>query len=137
MNNNERITRVKVVNEIIKEISKHDRRFFYCSTTGKVAELTIDEVTGKIWYWNEYYGKSPIYSERICLSIPEWRRPKGWQHGGTLLALIRDFCAFIKIGNKSNGKNGYGGLYCPHWGYTDEAMNTIRLKALSLEYLES
>lgn len=39
-------------------------------------------------------------------------------------ALVKDFTHFIYGNDNSNGLNGYGGLYCTHWGWTEEAMKT-------------
>lgn len=131
----DKVKRIDIVNQIIKEISNHDRRFFYSSDTDKVAYLSIDN-KGKIWYWNEYFNGNPFYKEKINLSIPDYKRPCGWQHGGTLLALMRDFCDFIRTGEYSNHNHGYGGLYCPHWAYSEKSMFIIINKAKELGYLK-
>lgn len=124
--------RLIIVNNIIKEISSLGRRFF--SHKGTVAELFIRN--GKVWYKCEYIPEgNPRYE--ICLSIPDYRVPKGWYHGGTLLALVKDFRDFIITGKYSNSNHGYGGLLCTHWGYKEEEMDKIRLKAKELGYLKS
>jgi hypothetical protein len=118
----ERQNRVKIVNEIIKEISTRGRKFF--NNEGRVAEL-VDK--GKIFYKAEY-GKI----EMICLSVPDYRRPKGWFHGGTLLALTKEFREYIKKGDIHQIK--YSGLNSPHWGYPEQDMKLIREKAIQLGY---
>ncbi|TPF19338.1 hypothetical protein CBE79_04525 [Priestia megaterium] len=59
-----------------------------------------------------------------------------FSEGGTLWGLIHDFSEFILTGKHTNGKNGYSGLYCPHWGYSEEDMNAIRELAVKVGYLK-
>ena len=115
---------IDIVNEIIKEIANRGRQFF--KYNDKVGYLF--ERNNKIFYHSEYLDID------ICFSIPYYHKPKRWHHGGTLLALIKDFKNFIQTGEKSNGLNGYGGLYCPHWGYDGNDMEIIREKAEKLGY---
>lgn len=117
--------RVRIVNEIIKEIADRGRRFF----NGQKGTAEFFVRNGKVYYKCEHTGKG------MCLSIPDDRKPKDWLHGGTLMALCRDFKDFIVTGDKSNHNNGYGGLYCPHWGYSGNDMEAIREKARQLSYL--
>ncbi|WP_448104722.1 hypothetical protein [Pedobacter panaciterrae] len=121
--------RVEIVNEIIIEIASRGRKFFH--SDGNIAELFLRN--GKIFYKFEWACRGVT---ETCLSIPDYRKPKGWQHGGTLLGLVRDFCDFIKGDDDANHNNGYGGLYCPHWGYSEEDMNAIQAKAIELGYLK-
>lgn len=123
--------RIKIVNEIILEISSRGRRFF--QSNGKVAEIFIKN--RKVYYKCEWVSEHNPVAE-ICLTTPYYRSPKGWFHGGTLLALVRDFQDYIRTGEHSNHNNGYGGLYCPHWGYSPDDMKAIQKKALKLGYLE-
>lgn len=119
--NSERVNRVNIVNEIIKEIASRGRKFFY--NEGKTAEL-VDK--GKIYYKAEY-GKI----EMICLSVPSYNSPKGWFHGGTLLHLVKEFRDYIKNGEEKE----YSALMSPHWGYPEQDMLAIREKASQLGYL--
>ena len=114
--------RVEIVNNIIKEIASRGRKFFYHE--GKVAELV--DFNGKIYYRAEY-GKK----ELICLTIPEYRSPSGWFHGGTLLKLTKDFREFIKTGKPYE----YSPIYSPHWGYPESDMKEIRQYARALGFL--
>ena len=117
--------RIDVVNEIITEISIRGRNFFnYNNSTALIFERN-----GKLYMSNEYNG------EQMCLSTKFGYPPKYWHHGGTLWGLTKDFKDFIITGKKSNHNNGYGGLYCPHWGYSDEDMKAIQSKAIELGYL--
>ncbi|TPG86959.1 hypothetical protein EEL32_12150 [Brevibacillus laterosporus] len=56
--------------------------------------------------------------------------------GGTLWGLVNDFKDFIYGDDDANHNNGYGGLYCPHWGYPEKDMKAIRELAVSLRYLK-
>ena len=38
-------------------------------------------------------------------------------------------------GDDTNGKNGYGGLYCTHWGYDESDMLEIQVYAKELGYV--
>lgn len=122
--------RVAIINQIMISIGSKDRRFFYSKKNNRYAYLSIAK-SGKIYYHCEHSPDIPI-----CMSVPETRKPKNWQHGGTLLSLVRDFCDFIRTGEDSNHNHGYGGLFCPHWGYEEESMKEIRQVAYELGYLK-
>lgn len=117
--------RIQIVNEIIKEIASRGRKFF----SGKYGVSEIFLKNGRLYMKNEYNGSE------MSLSTKYGYKPKGWPQGGTLWALTKDFKLFIQSGEKSNGENGYGGLYCPHWGYSSDDMKAIQEKAKSLNYL--
>ncbi|OPG98930.1 hypothetical protein B2I21_09885 [Chryseobacterium mucoviscidosis] len=59
-----------------------------------------------------------------------------FSHGGTLWGLVCDFRDYIGGDDDSNHNNGYGGLYCPHWGYPEGDMKAIRKRAEELGYLK-
>ncbi|BBI90463.1 hypothetical protein HYO65_gp071 [Tenacibaculum phage PTm1] len=61
--------------------------------------------------------------------------PKNFAHGGTLWGLVKDFKEYIMTGEQCNGKHGYGGLYCTHWGYPESDMKEIQRVAKELGYL--
>ena len=117
--------RIEIVNEIIKEIASRSRKFF----AGKFGVAEIFQKNGRLYMRNEYSGVE------MCLVTKFGYPPKGWHHGGTLWGLTKDFKDFITTGEKSNHNNGYGGLYSPHWGYTEADMLAIQEKAKSLGYL--
>ena len=122
--------RLEIVNQIIKEIAGRGRRFFH--SKGNIAELFIKN--GKVYYKCECVSEhKPVHE--ICLSVPDYKDLKGWYHGGTLRGLVLDFRDYIKTGNYANHNNGYGGLYCPHWGYPEDDMKAIQEKAIELGYL--
>lgn len=113
--------RVNTVNTIMKEISNCGRNFF------KYERLTAQLVDrGKIYYKAEY-GKKKF----ICLTLPPYRSPRGWFHGGTLLSLVQEFRDYIKDGHSRE----YSALKSPHWGYPEKDMESIRTLAVQLGFL--
>lgn len=127
MNNKTQIERIEIVNQIIKAISELGRRFFYNENSGLTARLSVKK--GKVYYNKEYDG------ELLCINTPDNYPPKNWSRGGTIWGLVKDFRDYIEGEDDTNGKHGYGGLFCPHWGYSDEDMKAIREKAFELGYL--
>jgi hypothetical protein len=79
----------------------------------------------KIYETNAEISLSPKYG------IP----PQQFHHGGTLWALVQSFKKYIQRGKEHNGENRYGGLYCSHWGYSEQEMKEIREIATQLGYL--
>lgn len=117
--------RVDTVNLIIKEIASLGRKFF--QHKGVIDTISIRN--GKIVMTESYSGKT--FSLHVINGYP----PKEFQHGGTLWALTKDFFEFIQKGVKTNHNNGYGGLYCTHWGYPEADMKKIQELATALNYL--
>ena len=118
--------RIEIVNEIIKEIASRGRNFF--KYKDRVAYLFLKN--GRLYMKDEYKEKD------LALSTKHGYPPKGFTHGGTLWGLTKDFKDFIQTGEYSNHNNGYGGLYCPHWGYSKEDMKAIQDRAKELGYLK-
>jgi hypothetical protein len=120
----QQIERMNKINELIEVISSVDRRFFYSKNKDRVGKFIEGN---KLFYIDEYTGEKvyPYYSGR-----------KKFSHGGTLWGLVNDFREWIITGKLSNGKNGYGGLYCPHWGYTVEGMDKVVTKGKEIGFLE-
>lgn len=116
--------RIDIVNQIIKKIASLDRKFF--EYKGKVAY--IFNVNKNIFMRSEYNGFDIDITKSESI-------PYEFTHGGTIWGLTKDFKEFIITGKKSNGENGYGGLYSPHWGYSSESMEDIRQTAIGLGYL--
>ena len=117
--------RIEIVNQIIAKIASLDRKFF--DYKGDVSKIT--QRNGRLYMFNEYTKKD------MCINTKYGYPPRMFQHGGTLWGLTKDFKEFILTGNKSNGENGYGGLYSIHWGYSPESMEDIRQTAKVLGYL--
>ena len=116
--------RVLLVNLMIHEIASRGRRFF--THEDKIAEI-ID--TGRIIYYKAEFGKK----ELLCLTIPGYRKPKGWFHGGTLLALVKEFRDFIRTGNSIE----YSQLHSSHWGYPEDDMKYLLDLALQLGLIKN
>lgn len=117
--------RIIIVNDIIKAISNRGRNFFRY----KEKNAYIFERNGRLFMYNEYNGTDMYLSTKF--GYP----PKGWHHGGTIWGLTKDFKEFIITGEKTNGNNGYGGLYSKHWGYDEVDMQSIQETAVKLGYL--
>lgn len=117
--------RIEIVNIIISDIASKGRKFFFYK--GRIAN--IFSVNNKLYMRNEYNSTDMFLNTKF--GYP----PKHWHHGGTLWGLTKDFRDFIQTGEKSNHNNGYGGLYCPHWGYPEGDMKEIQEKAKQLGYL--
>lgn len=117
--------RAEIVNQIIKKIGSCGRHFF---RDGDVyAEMIIKH--NKVYMVNEWNGAvMPIRTKYNM-------QPKGWHHGGTLWGLTQDFADFIERGGDTNHNNGYGGLYCKHWGYSEDEMRSIQELAKVVGYL--
>jgi hypothetical protein len=120
--------RIKIVNEIIKVIALNGRNFFLNKKDNDMAY--ISQKKGRLYMHNEYN------KEEMYLHTKHGYPPKKWHHGGTLWGLTKDFVEYIQTGNYTNHNNGYGGLYSPHWGYSESDMKVIQGTALRLGYLK-
>jgi len=125
---NTKTERIAIVNEIIKTIAFNGRKFFLNKKDNDVAYFF--EKNGRLFMFNEY-NKTEMY-----LHTKYGYPPKRFHHGGTLWGLVKDFKEYIQKGGYKNHNNGYGGLYCNHWGYDEESMSQVRQTALRLGYLK-
>lgn len=131
--NTDKNERVEIINKLIKFISERGQRFFYTSCT--LHENNVDSMAymklknGRLYFVDDY-------TKREVPVLNNGRYWKGLSHGGTIRALILDFAEFIRSGKYSNGKYGYGGLYCRHWGHSDEIQQEIIDYAKEIGYLE-
>ncbi|GGP17288.1 hypothetical protein [Oceanobacillus neutriphilus] len=117
--------RLKAVNTIIQEIANRGRGFFREECKKESFFFFTGTERKRLWFWDKRAGKvNPYQLYNQC------------SEGGTLWALIKDFKEFILTGKYTNGNNGYGGLYCPHWAYPEEDMQAIREKAKQVGYLK-
>jgi hypothetical protein len=121
--------RLQVVNKIILEIASRGRKFFYNKRKNRYAEMVIEK--GKVYFIDDYTG------ERVYAYNTVQNAHQGFSHGGTMWGLINGFREFIVKGEYTNHNNGYGGLYCPHWGYPKDDMEAIISVAKELGYLEN
>lgn len=119
--------RIDIANEIIDLISKKSRRFFFNKRTNFTSKVILkrDNI-----YLIDHYSMV-----EIPLHLRTGNHWNHFNHGGTIKALVLDFYEFISTGEKSNHNNGYGGLYCTHWGYSESDMKDIQDFAISLGYL--
>ncbi len=124
--------RLEIVNKLIKFISERGRKFFCSNGTVKMDNVKsvafIKLKNGRIYFVDDY-------TKREIAVINNYRDWNGFSHGGTLRALILDFAEFIRTGKYSNGNNGYGGLYCRHWGHSEEVQQEIIQYAKEIGYL--
>jgi hypothetical protein len=121
--------RIEAVNQIITEIANRGRQFFRSKSTGIVSHFYLaGEKNQRLWYMDKRGGKVNPYPSHSS-------RDDHFSDGGTLWGLMQDFSEFIRTGKDSNGKNGYGGLNCSHWGYPEEDMEAIRKVAIEVGYL--
>jgi hypothetical protein len=127
------VKRIEKINELIKVIGSKGRKFLssHHDDYDLKRELTYNYfivIKSKLFLVDNYTKKEINMSRDY---IPN----TGFSSGGTMWGLMLDFANYIKTGNYSNHLNGYGGLYCPHWGYSEEDMKEIREFARSIGYL--
>lgn len=120
--------RVEQVNQVIRIIADHGRRFFYSQSVNRYASMEVD-ARGKVWLTDDYTGK------RIFTHKTVWGgRWRGFSHGGTLRNLVEAFRDYIRTGAPLNP--GYLG---PErfddsniWGYDEAGMKAVREQAGAL-----
>lgn len=119
-------SRCDLANELIRIIASTGRQFFnYEENGGSIGRFELR--SGRTYFINGYLGKSIYaYDNRFF-------RQK-FTEGGTMQALILDIAEWIRTGKATNAKNGYGGIYCDHWGYPDEDMKKVREKAIEIGF---
>ncbi|VVQ17331.1 hypothetical protein PS914_05997 [Pseudomonas fluorescens] len=117
--------RAEQVNQAIRIIADHGRRFFYSQAEDRYASMEVDR-RGKVWLIDDYTGKRVFTHETVWGG--RWR---GFSHGGTLRSLVEAFRDYICTGDQLNP--GYLG---PErfddsniWGYDEAGMNTVREQA--------
>lgn len=119
------VKRMNNINKLIELIGSLDRGFF---KTCNGLDMFVERKT-TVKYLNGYTQK--------VLTVPnnDWKEIKGFSHGGTLTALVKDFKEFILTGKITDGSNGYSGLYCRSWGYSIKNMDKIIDFAKEIGYL--
>ncbi|WP_411552221.1 hypothetical protein [Paenibacillus lautus] len=120
--------RIDIVNTLIREIGSRGRRFLYSSKHDRYA--AFQWAGGRLWLIDDYTGMPLLMDE----SMPD--EHYHFSHGGTLWGLVCDFRDYINGDDDANHNNGYGGLYCPHWRYSEEDMQAIQQRAIELGYLK-
>ncbi|UAL46822.1 hypothetical protein K7887_18445 [Sutcliffiella horikoshii] len=123
---NQKEERLEAINKLIQFISERGRRFF--ETRGNLAFMKMKN--GRIYFVDDYTQREiPVIK-----SYYDW---KGFSHGGTLRALVLDFAEYVRTGNYTNGNNGYGGLYCRHWGHSEVVQQEIIDYAKQVGFLKN
>lgn len=119
-------SRCELANDLIRLIASTGRQFFnYEENGGSIGRFELR--SGRTYFIDGYLGKSIYaYENRFF-------RQK-FTEGGTMQALILDIAEWIRTGKATNAKNGYGGIYCDHWGYPDEDMKKVREKAIEIGF---
>lgn len=125
----ERQERADKVNQLVRVIGQHGRKFFFDSRKKSYAQMIVGE-NGRLWWRDENTGKS------IYLHYKYWGR--GFSNGGTLRSLVNDLKQWVMSGQPlpervfgpwpkwySNGDL---------WGYGSD-METVRQLALELGLL--
>lgn len=123
--NNKQLERLDNINKLIELIANTDRCFFRSSKG--VSRFVALKTTVK--YYDSYTGKQ--------ITINENNKDCNFSEGGTMWALVKDFKKYILTGKYTNGENGYGGLYCPYWGYTEDGQAKIIEFAKEIGYLKN
>lgn len=131
--NDEKEQRLIDINELIILIGNRDRKFLSShldnyDTTRLLVYGQFFFKFGRLYYIDDNTNKEINMESKFVIN-------SGFSHGGTLWGLILDFSNFILTGYYSNAKHGYGGLYCPHWGYSEESMKEIRDFATKIKYI--
>ncbi|MDT2753246.1 hypothetical protein [Enterococcus thailandicus] len=124
--------RCKLANELIEVIATNGREFMnykertsYKGNEGFISHFKLKN--GRIYFVDGYIQKD-IYAYGY-----QYFQYK-FSEGGTIKALILDLAEYIRTGEATNAKNGYGGVYCRHWGYPEEDMKIIQAKAIEIGF---
>ncbi|MDK7993035.1 hypothetical protein ACHEVJ_16880 [Enterococcus raffinosus] len=119
-------SRCELANELIRLIASTGRQFFnYEENGGSIGRFELR--SGRTYFIDGYTNKSIYAYENHYFG-------NSFTEGGTMQALILDIAEFIRTGEATNAKNGYGGIYCDHWGYPDEDMKKVREKAIEIGF---
>ena len=120
--------RVEHVNQAIRIIADHGRRFFYSQAVNRYASMEVDQ-RGKVWFIDDYSGKRIFTHETVWGG--RWR---GFNHGGTLKDLVKELRDYI-----CTGKPLHAGYLGPErfddsniWGYDEAGMKAVREQAGAL-----
>lgn len=126
MNKQERCIKA---NELILLIATSGRKFFNyedrAERNGFICKFELKK--GRTYFLDGYTNK------RIYAYGNQYFRRKFTQ-GGTMQALVLDIAEWIRTGKPTNAKNGYGGVYCDHWGYPADDMAKIQRKAQEIGF---
>lgn len=120
--------RAEHVNQVIRIIADHGRRFFYSQAVNRYASMEVDQ-RGKVWFVDDYSGKRVFTHETVWGG--RWR---GFSHGGTLRRLVEEFRDYIRTGVPMNplwlGQERFDDSNI--WGYDEEGIRSVREQAGAL-----
>lgn len=122
--NKKQLERLDNVNKIIELIATTDHKMLSCK--GIIGKFVPLKTTVKYL---------DAYSQRL-VTVNDNNNNYYFSCGGTMWALIKDFKEYIITGKYTNGNNGYGGLYCSYWAYTEDGQAKIIKFAKDIGYLE-
>lgn len=123
--------RIEIINLLIKKIGSTGRRFLYSEKYERYSYFVYD---GRTLYFVDHYTGMPLKMKKGT-AHKTLVHSQYFSSGGTMWGLINDFKDFIYGDDDSNHNNGYGGLFCPHWGYDQDVMKDIREYATEIGYL--
>lgn len=123
--------RIEIINSLIKKIGSTGRGFLYSDRYERYSYFVYD---GRMLYFVDHYTGVPLKMKKDS-SHKTSQHDQYFSSGGTMWGLINDFKDFIYGDDDSNHNNGYGGLYCPHWGYKEDEMESVREYAKEIGYL--
>lgn len=119
-----KVERLAHVNDLIKTISDHGRRFFYNERNNRVARMLMGP-RGHLYFQDDYTGKAIYVAYQ-----GHWR---GFSHGGTLKSLVERLAAYVRTGDCLSidwiGPERFDQSNI--WGYAPDAIARCRAAALS------
>lgn len=122
--NSKQLERLNNVNNIIELIATTDHKM-----------LGHEDRVGKFVPLKTTVKYLDAYTQKL-VTVNDNNNNYHFSNGGTMWALIKDFKEYIITGKYTNGENGYGGLYCSHWAYTEEGQQKIIDYAKQVGYLK-
>lgn len=118
----EKAERLRHVNDLIKTISDHGRRFFFNERKGTVARMLIGP-KGHLFFQDDYTGKA-IY-------VAYSGRWNGFSHGGTLKGLVERLAQYVRTGSRLSidwiGPERFDQSNI--WGYAQDEIEKCRAAA--------
>ena len=124
---NEKEIRLEKANKLLEKIASCGRNFFYYDKDDTTAKFLLKN--NRVYFMDQYTKK-----EMLTYNYRQLKRH--FNNGGTMRALVMDISEWIRTGKYTNGNNGYGGLFCPHWGYSKADMLEIQELARGIGYLK-
>ncbi|RAN86703.1 hypothetical protein B5P41_27955 [Bacillus sp. SRB_28] len=128
----DRNQRIEIVNSLLSYLADHEKDFFRYEDENRTAHFKHDG--RNLWFVDHY---SNVSMRMTRSSYKNKKQERYFSSGGTMWALIRDLTDFIYGNDNPNGRNGYGGLYCTHWGWSEEEMKKMRDYAREIGYLKA